>query len=74
MRIKEYIEREYWWPQFYKDVAWYIAGCNECQRTKIDRTKRQAPLRPYNVPARPFEVVATDFIGPLTESGGFNFI
>jgi hypothetical protein len=26
MRMKEYIERDYWWPQLYKDVAWYIAG------------------------------------------------
>jgi hypothetical protein len=32
------------------------------------------PLRPHNIPACPFEVVAADFIGPLTESGGFNFI
>jgi hypothetical protein len=39
-----------------------------------DRTNCQAPLRPYNVPAPPFEVVAADFIGPLTKSGGFNFI
>jgi hypothetical protein len=74
MRMKEYIERDYGWPRLYKDVAQYIAGCNECQCTKIDRTKRQAPLRPHNVPARPFKVVAADFIGPLTESGGFNFI
>jgi hypothetical protein len=72
--MKEYIERDYWWPRLYKDVARYIAGCDECQRTKIDRTKRQAPLRPHDVPACPFKVVAADFIGPLTESGGFNFI
>jgi hypothetical protein len=74
MRMKEYIERDYWWPQLYKDIARYMAGCDECQRTKIDRTKRQVPLRPHNVPACPFKVVATDFISPLTKSGGFNFI
>jgi hypothetical protein len=51
MRMKEYIERDYWWPRLYKDLARYIAGCNECQRTKINRTKRQAPLRPHDVPA-----------------------
>jgi hypothetical protein len=74
MRIKEYIERDYWWPHLYKDIARYIAGCDECQRTKINCTKCQAPFRPHDVPAYPVKVVAADFIGPLTKSGGFNFI
>jgi hypothetical protein len=74
MRMKEYIKWDYWWPQLYKDVARYIAGCNECQHIKIECTKCQAPLRPHNVPACPFKVIAADFIGPLTESGCFNFI
>jgi hypothetical protein len=74
IHIKEYVKQDYWWPQLYKDIAQYITRCNECQRTKIDHTKHQAPYRPYGVPSCPFEIVAANFIGPLTESGGFNFM
>ena len=73
-KMQELVERNYWWPSLRSDVKKYVQGCDTCQRVKIDRTKRTAPLHPHDVPEQPFDTVAADFIGPLPPSGEFNFI
>src|SRR6202048_2221341 len=73
-RTEELITRNYWWPYISKDVKAYVTGCETCQRTKADRQKRRAPLRPNAVPERPWEVITWDIIGPLPLSKGYNGI
>lgn len=54
-----------------KDILDYVRACNSCcQRTNYGQTK--APLGDiFNEPQVPFEVIATDIVGPLpvSESG-----
>ena len=70
----ELVSREYTWPGIRRDVRKYVAGCQTCQRVKIDRSGRHAPLHPQEVPSGAFEHVAIDFVGPLPESEGMNMI
>jgi hypothetical protein len=75
-RTTNFVERCYWWPYLQKDVADYVRGCGDCQRHKVNNRPTKAPLQPiYPSPeAKPFEVIAVDFITKLPPSQGFNSI
>ncbi|KAF8829214.1 hypothetical protein HHX47_DHR3000714 [Lentinula edodes] len=70
----ELITRNYWWPGISRDVRIYVEGCEKCQATKTHRTKPVGPLHPHDVPSEPWEIIGTDMIGELPESGGYNAI
>lgn len=65
------VQERFWWKGMEKDVIDYVRTCKSCcQRSNYGRT--QAPLGEiFNEPQAPFEVVATDIVGPLplSESG-----
>jgi hypothetical protein len=71
---KEKIQRGFWWPKMMDDITKYCHACDKCQRTKADRTRRHAPLRPNLIPDRPWQIISWDLIGPLPESNGYNAI
>jgi hypothetical protein len=75
-RTIDFVERRYWWPNLRKDVADYVRGCGDCQRHKVNNRPTKAPLQPiYPSPeAKPFEVIAVDFITKLPPSQGFDSI
>jgi hypothetical protein len=75
-RTIDFVERRYWWPSLRKDVADYVRGCGDCQRHKVNNRPTRAPLQPiYPSPeAKPFEVIAVDFITKLPPSQGFDSI
>jgi hypothetical protein len=62
--------------QLAEDVTEYICGCGDCQRHKVNNQPTKVPLQPiYPLPeAKPFEVIAMDFITKLPPSQGFNLI
>jgi len=65
------IKTKFWWRKMDKDVADYVHTCRSCSQ-KTDYGKTKAPLGPiFNEPKVPFEVIATDIVGPLpvSESG-----
>ena len=51
-----------------------MAGCVKCQKSKSDRHSRQTKLVPMPTGKCPFEEIAMDFVGELSESEGFNAI
>ena len=57
-----------------QDIAKYVKGCEKCQATKIHRNTLTGLLHPHNIPLEPWEVVGTDMIGELPESGEYNAI
>jgi RNase H-like domain found in reverse transcriptase/Integrase zinc binding domain/Chromo (CHRromatin Organisation MOdifier) domain/Integrase core domain len=73
-RTLEAIQRSFIWPRMRQTVAEYVQACQECQRVKIDRTARRAPLNPHDVPPRPWHTITIDMIGPLPSSNGFDAI
>ncbi|EJD38860.1 DNA/RNA polymerase [Auricularia subglabra TFB-10046 SS5] len=71
---RELIERHYWWSSITAFVRRYVDGCDICQRVKPRHGPLAVPLYPNDPPARPWEVVSVDIIGPLPESHGYNTI
>ena len=46
----------------------------KCQKSKADRHSRQTKLVPMPIGQHPFEEIALDFVGELSESEGFHAI
>ena len=47
-----------WWPSITREVKEMVNSCMECQETRP--AQRQAPLKPTEIPSRPWEKVSTD--------------
>ena len=52
----------------------YIPSCEECQQNKSSTTKMPGPLHPWLVPDTHGQLITMDFIGPLKDNSGYNFI
>lgn len=63
----------FYWPRLVKDATEFVASCDVCQKTKIDRRGKQGGLRPSHIPARPFSTLTMDMITGLPESGPDKF-
>jgi hypothetical protein len=68
------IQQRYTWHGITKDVTKYTKGCIHCQQTKIDHSKKHAPLHPIPPPSRPFQTISMDLIAPLPDSSGYDAI
>ena len=55
------LQNHYFWPTMQSDVLEVIETCDPCQRSKIARTKDQAPIR-FIEAQYPWEIVTIDFI------------
>lgn len=65
----------YYWPNMRRDLEdSYVKQCDECQRFKSSTTKRTGPLHPLPVPEARGDTVCMDFVGPLPEDSGFNYL
>jgi len=61
------IKNDFWWPGMFRDVKHWINSCSSCASKKIPRGKPYGLLQPM-VAAEPFEMIAIDLFGPITES------
>ena len=62
------------WPFMKRDIARWVADCQECGRTKVTR-QPPAAVQPIPVPTRRFSHIHVDFVGPLTVSReGFRYL
>ena len=50
------------------NVTAFCASCTTCQRSKPPNQKPYGLLNPLPVPAKPWEAIGIDFVGPLPES------
>ncbi|MCP4243484.1 MAG: DDE-type integrase/transposase/recombinase, partial [bacterium] len=64
------VEKRLYWKGWRQDVDDYVAACPTCARHRRGKGG-SAPLKPL-VPRYPFETVALDVTGPLTESARGN--
>jgi transposase InsO family protein len=69
-----YLQNYYWWPSMAVEVAAFCSSCVTCQRSKPRTGLPTGFLHSLPVPFRPWESIGIDFIGPLTESNGYNFL
>jgi len=69
------IKKGYFWPGMYEEIRQYVTSCVVCQRTKPASSSLSAPLKPLEIPKRPWESVSMDFVTSLPETDdGYNTI
>lgn len=65
----------FYWPNMRTDLEkGYIPSCVDCQRNKSATTASAGPLHPLPIPDGHCESVAMDFVGPLPEDEGYNYL
>lgn len=74
VRTMDYIRRWYWWPKLGREVQEFCKTCGTCQMMKVATTKPQGLLHTLPVPDRPWGSIGMDFMGPLPESEGYDFL
>ena len=62
------IEHKYYWPTMKANVTLWTQQCQRCESRKIPHSHTRVPLQPMPAPITPFEIVSTDFLGPLPET------
>ncbi|BFY99110.1 hypothetical protein BsWGS_02150 [Bradybaena similaris] len=60
------IQQHYHWPGVTSDVKAKCKSCNQCQVTRPEGKFPKATIQITDVPARPFQKVAIDIIGPMS--------
>ena len=70
------VSQHYWWPGMNAWIEWYIAGCAQCQQSKIRTMKKKTPL--YCIPGdllmRPFNTITLDLITQLPKANEYDMI
>jgi len=70
----KYLRHWYWWPTIARDTIAFCDTCGLCQSIKTSNQKPPGLLHSLPLPTRPWESVGMDFMGPLPESSGSDFI
>ena len=69
VRTKQLLRATTWFPGMDKKVEDEIAHCMPCQITV--RTPQQEPLKQTELPAEPWDVLATGLYGPINKAGEY---
>jgi hypothetical protein len=64
------LKSRYWWYGMKRDVAKYVALCDNCQRVKVECQRPTGLLQPLNIPQWKWEEISMNFIIglPTTQS------
>lgn len=73
-KTSTYVRRWYWWPRIAKDIEEWCRSCITCQTNKSSNQKPSGKLHTLPIPTKPWDSIATDFVGPFPESRGFNYL
>ena len=73
-KTSNYIQRSYWWPQMATDIEALCRLCRKCQTNKTDTLKPQGFLHSLPIPDKPWQSVGMDFMGPLPQSQGNDYL
>lgn len=69
------LRESFYWPNMCKDLELaYIPSCDPCQRNKSSTRKSAGPLHPLPIPDKHGDSVAIDFVSPLPEDEGYNYL
>ena len=73
-KTSNYIQQSYWWPQMATDIEAFCRLCRKCQTNKTDMQKPQGFLHSLPIPDKPWQSVGMDFMGPLPQSQGNDYL
>jgi hypothetical protein len=65
------LKSRYWWCRMKRDIAEFMALCDNCQRDKAERQRPAGLLQPLKIPKWKCEEISMDFIVglPKTQNG-----
>ena len=69
-----YIRHSYWWPQMATDIEAFCRLCGKCQTNKTDMQKLQGFLHSLPILDKLWQSVRMDFMGPLPQSQGNDYL
>lgn len=70
-KTKQMLREKYWFPAMNSIVDTVIEQCYECR--VATKEEKQEPIKPTEIPAKPWDVVAMDFGGPYPD-GHYNLV
>ena len=73
-KTTELIKWKYYWPKMRETITRYVKNCDTCQRIKVVRPAPYGMLQPNEIPMRPWQSIAMDFITDLPISDGYDSI
>jgi hypothetical protein len=62
------LKEQFWWHGMKREIAFYIARCDVCQRVKAEHQRPAGLLQPLKIPTWKWEEVGMDFITGLPMS------
>ena len=62
------LKETFWWPGMRKDIAYYVACCDTCNKVKAKHQKPAGLLQPLQVPQWKWDDICMDFIVGLPKS------
>ena len=62
------LQETFWWPGMRRDIAYYVACCDICNRVKAEHQKPAGLLQPLPVPQWKWDDICMDFIVGLPKS------
>ena len=74
LKTSNYIRRYYWWSGMTTDIAAFCDSCGRCQMTKPTMQRPMGLLHSLPIPRKPWESVGMDFVGPLPQSKGNDYL
>lgn len=66
-RLIEKIRRKYYWPNMKATITNYVKRCTSCKQNK-HTPKTVEKFQKTTTPAKPFDLISIDTVGPLTKS------
>lgn len=66
------VRQKYYWPRLTASVKRYVQTCRQCQRRKTPPLRPAGLLQPIEPPAKPFEQIGMDLLGPFPLSASGN--
>jgi hypothetical protein len=74
-KMYHYIKSRHWWYGMKRDIAEYVALCDNCQRVKAECQRPTGLLEPLKIPQWQWEEISMDFIvGLPTMQFGYDSI
>ena len=73
-KTSEYARRWFWWPRMGRDIEKFCLSCGPCQMSKTSNQLKPGLLHNLPIPARPWQSIGMDFVGPFPECQGFDYL
>lgn len=74
-KTSDRVKRKYYWPSMDSDIRKYVNNCEACKAAKPTNQIQKSPMEKFRESNRPWEIIYTDFIGPLLRStSGFSYL